>query len=483
MGPVDGRGVFVVVALSAALWSARPVSPSPAVAQTPLCFGQAATIVAEPGVVTVGTDGDDVIVGTSGPDVIRGGPGADLICGLGGDDVLRGNRGADRIRAGSGADELHGGPGSDVLVGKSGDDELFGKSGDDRLRGNRGRDRLRGGRGHDLCRGGLGENSVASCEAGDGVAPSSVDDLAFDSSGVLWATTGDGRTIRTGVQPGTPRHLYRFVGDAWHLVAQPEIVFDEGINWEIRGAAGGGIYVASSPTSTTRGAVGNGGVYLTDGLTWELFPQHFACGSLAVDSRGHLWATCPDFLTRLVDGRWQDVPEGTSAQSVAAGRDGSVWFTTFSRSYELLRYDGMRWNVVGPCADCSGPRSILGIDNSGGAWVARGGCGLDGLTRFDPSGSTSDVAIRGARDIAFASDGMIWIALPCDGASARGGVARLGQDDKVRRYTTADGLPDNSLQAVEISPDGDIYVGGEGGVSRYQPDTDTWVPVSGSQPG
>ncbi len=302
-----------------------------------------------------------------------------------------------------------------------------------------------------------------------------VDDLAFDESGVLWATTGDNRSLRSGVTPGTPRQLFRLVGDVWQLVEQPVKVFDDPINWEIRPAPGGGVYLASgwdgppSPTS---------GVYFNNGVDWTLFDQEFLCGSLAVDTGGQLWATCPDFLTRLVDGRWVNVAEGPSAGSVAAGPDASVWFVTNSGPGEnrLLRFDGARWVTVGPCEDCVGPRSIVGVDLEGGAWVARGGCGLAGLTRFDPAGSTEDFDIRGARDAAFAADGSVWLALPCDDEALPAGVARY-VDGEVRVFTTDDGLPSNIVQAVELGPDGSLYAGTELGVSRYVPNTETWVPV------
>ena len=55
-----------MVALSSPL--PTPVGAQPQ--QT--CLGQPVTLVAEPGVVTVGTHGDDVILGTAGPDVIKG---------------------------------------------------------------------------------------------------------------------------------------------------------------------------------------------------------------------------------------------------------------------------------------------------------------------------------------------------------------------------------------------------------------------------
>ena len=180
--------MVVIVALVAA---ALAVVPQTARAQPPTCFGEPATIVAEPGERTIGTDGPDVIVGTSGPDDIRGRGGDDLICGLGGPDIIRGNAGADRIAAGGGRDqvwggkgpdtisggkgrdELHGNSSGDVIEGNSGQDEIWGGTGPDvidggtahdRLRGQKGDDTLIGGAGPDLCGGGPGVDTKSECE-------------------------------------------------------------------------------------------------------------------------------------------------------------------------------------------------------------------------------------------------------------------------------------------------------------------------------
>ena len=91
------------------------------------------TIVAVPGVVTMGTPGDDVILGTQGNDVVRGLSGRDRICGLGG---------ADRIIGGGGGDRIAGGAGDDTIIGGGGRDRILGNDGGDSIRGGPGRDVL-----------------------------------------------------------------------------------------------------------------------------------------------------------------------------------------------------------------------------------------------------------------------------------------------------------------------------------------------------
>lgn len=119
-GPLATLGAVVVLA---AMMGATPSDGGSAQsADQPMCKGQVATIVAEPGVVTKGTTGADVIVGTDGADTINGRGGDDIICGLGGDDVLRGAAGLDQVFGGAGNDLLSGGPGDDLIQGGSGED-------------------------------------------------------------------------------------------------------------------------------------------------------------------------------------------------------------------------------------------------------------------------------------------------------------------------------------------------------------------------
>ena len=125
------------------------------------CGGQEVTIlVEESGILTVGTDGDDVIFGSLGPDAINGGVGNDTICGRSGDDILIGGPGDDRIEGGNDNDIVQGGAGNDTLFGGNGDDVLRGAQGDDIVLGEAGNDELEGGGGDNTLWPGPGEDSV-----------------------------------------------------------------------------------------------------------------------------------------------------------------------------------------------------------------------------------------------------------------------------------------------------------------------------------
>ena len=163
------------------------VATAPTVsAEGATCGGQEATIIVEDsGLLTVGTDGDDVIVGSLGPDAIDAGAGNDIICGHSGDDILIGGAGSDRIEGGNDDDDIQGGDGDDTLFGGNGDDILRGANGDDIVLGEAGNDQLEGNAGDDTLWPGPGNDSVLDGPGDDAVgqgsdAPSNAPD---DTSG------------------------------------------------------------------------------------------------------------------------------------------------------------------------------------------------------------------------------------------------------------------------------------------------------------
>lgn len=132
-----GLGIILRVAVIASVCDTPPATGTPVAGKN--------VIVAQPGTVTVGTEGPDVIYGTAGPDRIAGLGGDDLVFGLGG------------------ADQISGGDGADILCGGSDNDDLSGGAGDDELSGDLGSNRLAGGEGTDTCTPFIGS---AGCEAG-----------------------------------------------------------------------------------------------------------------------------------------------------------------------------------------------------------------------------------------------------------------------------------------------------------------------------
>jgi Ca2+-binding RTX toxin-like protein len=100
------------------------VTSAPVAEASEACDGRPATIVAQKGRPTYGTEGDDVIVGTDCPDHVDALGGNDVVCGLGGADELRGGEGDDRLFGGlSGRDE-NGVYQADLVVPGAGDDTV-----------------------------------------------------------------------------------------------------------------------------------------------------------------------------------------------------------------------------------------------------------------------------------------------------------------------------------------------------------------------
>ncbi len=158
---VDGNGQLWTTHRFAATASGPPDEPSEVAGEVlDKCFGEDPTILALPGMKTVGTPDRDVIVGSSGDDVIYGLGGDDLICGRGGDDKIVGGSGNDRMLGNKGNDRLLGKAGHDVILGGSGKDVLKGGKGADKLKGGKGADKLKGGKGSDNLKGGKGADEL-----------------------------------------------------------------------------------------------------------------------------------------------------------------------------------------------------------------------------------------------------------------------------------------------------------------------------------
>jgi Ca2+-binding RTX toxin-like protein len=130
---------------------AATLVPSISKADVPTCFGQPATLVAQPGEedgdTVVGTAGPDVIVGSDLDDDLYGRGGNDLICGMGDGDKIVPGAGNDKAKGGYGRDKLNeyqGGvnadPGDDLFLGGPDDDVIYASTGNDILDGGAGRE-------------------------------------------------------------------------------------------------------------------------------------------------------------------------------------------------------------------------------------------------------------------------------------------------------------------------------------------------------
>lgn len=143
----------------------QPPVVQPPVVQPPVVLPP---VGAGPGLVLIGTSGDDVVEGSLLDDILRGGDGSDMLQGNGGADQLHGDGGNDYLFGGDGNDRLEGGIGNDILNGEAGDDELLGGPGNDTLEDRLGNNILRGGEGDDqIHTGGNGSDQVFGEDGND----------------------------------------------------------------------------------------------------------------------------------------------------------------------------------------------------------------------------------------------------------------------------------------------------------------------------
>ena len=176
------KAAGVTLALLAALLGAAPtVSAEEGEPAGSACDQYPVTIrAAGPGLLTVGTVGDDVIVGSLGDDAIDGRGGNDIICGHSGDDIILGGAGDDRIEGGNDNDDIQGGDGDDVIFGGNGDDILRGAAGDDIILGENGNDVLEGNAGDDTLWPGNGTDDVRDDQGDNSVGAGTDDGAAND---------------------------------------------------------------------------------------------------------------------------------------------------------------------------------------------------------------------------------------------------------------------------------------------------------------
>jgi ligand-binding sensor domain-containing protein/tRNA A-37 threonylcarbamoyl transferase component Bud32 len=147
--------------------------------------------------------------------------------------------------------------------------------------------------------------------------------------------------------------------------------------------------------------------------------------------------------------------------TVYVASDGAVWV---GGDYGLVRYDGSGWGL--PDATGEAPREgdegnvdAIAEAPDGDLWVASYGA----LYRLD-SGQWSrfEWPVDWIETMTVGPDGTVWV-----------GLEDLGHFDPSsgawQTFTTADGLVSHSVRAIYVTPEGVVWVGTGGGVSRYVP--------------
>jgi hypothetical protein len=219
--------------------------------------------------------------------------------------------------------------------------------------------------------------------------------------------------------------------------------------------------------------------------------------AVAVDAQDVVWAATAAGVYRLATGEkgWaQALPEADAgpAFTVAVDDTGAIWSGTWKGLYRaegegLVRVsevggaisalalaampplafgpDGV-WEQQGdvwrekplPCS-----RSVRAAvpDHEGGIWIATG----MGLYHVTAAGTniyqTNDMILGGdVYGLAIAPDGTLW-------AGGLGGVTRYRNGERTGDITTEHGLPNPFVQAVALGPDGRTWIGTQYGLARH----------------
>jgi streptogramin lyase len=105
-------------------------------------------------------------------------------------------------------------------------------------------------------------------------------------------------------------------------------------------------------------------------------------------------------------------------------------------------------------------RAVL-ADKSEGLWIATG----MGLYHHTDTGhklyqTESELLGPDLHDIAYAQDGSLWIG-------GLGGITVYKDDKRVRSFTPSNGLPSIFIQCVAQAPNGEMWIGTDRGIARY----------------
>ena len=222
--------------------------------------------------------------------------------------------------------------------------------------------------------------------------------------------------------------------------------------------------------------------------------------ALALDAKGGLWvATWPggldylppggtEFVHHHVDPAGQTDPRTNIVRALQFDAEGVLWIGTESG---VLRWDGKGgWNTRQQVPAPNSRVTSFYIDRSGTLWATTLSAGL---LRWNAAGGTftqyrhapnDPYSLPGDSTRAMLQDrsGMLWVATFTDGIS----LVNLNSSG-FARYVPQQGAPsgiavNNEVLAVARAPDGKLWLGGNVGISLFDPAANTVVRRHTSDP-
>jgi signal transduction histidine kinase/ligand-binding sensor domain-containing protein/CheY-like chemotaxis protein/HPt (histidine-containing phosphotransfer) domain-containing protein len=216
--------------------------------------------------------------------------------------------------------------------------------------------------------------------------------------------------------------------------------------------------------------------------------------SLREDRGGVLWIGTMDKGVATLDGQhkltWIPVkrgdPHGLSAPGIMTifqARDGQMWIGTWGGGADIVdpATGLVRQLPYGPAAGAVSADSVTAFaqDSQGYIWIGTNGGGLD-LAR--PDGTVIKVFRHDPHDpaslpantvYALAVDGRdrVWIGTSGGGLALAMGADAAPQAIRFQTYSLAQGLTSDIINGVLVDGDGRIWLSGEAGLMRLDPDT------------
>jgi ligand-binding sensor domain-containing protein len=317
------------------------------------------------------------------------------------------------------------------------------------------------------------------------IPPRLVTEIVEDERGLWFGTYGGGVTL--------------YDGNRWETWTTDD---DVGGNWieAIRQDGDGVLWFSHPGSGLSRYDPGDG--------TWQVFGQAEGATDWPslpdIDSDGNLWIGESEELFRYDGQGWQSFtpPELSEEETYAIeiGPGDVQWLVT---DRGLMRYEPVteEWTTF-TAADhpLIGQPAVILAASDGNVWLG----GEEGLARYDGRAWSTPAASGSPpqfiEDLAEAPDGSLWVAAdgelghladgrwsyhawPSDAWLARvavgpdgrvwAGYEGLGRYDPAsgdwRLFAPADGLVHRLVQAIHVAPEGIVWIGTEGGVSRYVP--------------
>jgi ligand-binding sensor domain-containing protein len=204
--------------------------------------------------------------------------------------------------------------------------------------------------------------------------------------------------------------------------------------------------------------------------------------SLAQDATGMIWAGTRGGLAKFEGDRWiaagkdWNLPPGPVV-SVFVDRQGTLWIA----NQNTIAFLPKGAKTFQPTSIQIGQVYQITEARNGKLWMAETTRSVRPLPLGTKTLPSDDTEVRvGSTGIIFRQDGDLWIATAGDGVchvldpeQLRGKPGRF--DTSIERYTTKEGLTDNSATSIFQDREGNIWVGTYNGLDRFR--KSSFIPI------